>query len=493
MASPPPDRVVGRAASLRRLRESDAGLALLRADLFPVIAAVLAEHLGGTTRVRPAVEFLELLADDLDVLRDAGFDLPRSAVEYLGEWVRQGLVVRRPGEGREETVELSAQAQAAVRFASGLETHRSAVTSSRLANVSDMLTRLAQETDTDQSARLAALRRQRDALDAELAAVEAGHFTPLADEVALERLAEVLRLAAEVPGDFARVSDDLEQLNRGLRERIINHPGTRGDVLDEVFAGVDLIEDSDAGRTFRAFHDLVLDADRAATFDDAVAGVLDRPFTQALTPDEGRFLRGLLSTLQNESTQVRAVMTGFSRSLRRFVESHAYREHRRLADAIAVAASVALDAARVLRPFDASGYELDASSIPLGSIGSWTLHNPADVRTAEPVEARPSAPLDLEALRRQVRESEIDFEELRAAVVETVERLGPVTAGQVLADHPPTQGLASVVGLLLLGHASGQRLDGSEALSWTTTAGSAKTVSAGRYLFDHVPEHWRQR
>lgn len=484
---------MGRAASLRRMRESDAGLALLRADLFPVLAAVLSEHLGGTQRVRPAVEFLELLATDLDLLRDAGFDLPRAAQEYLTEWVRQGILVRRAGEAREETVELSPAAQVAVRFAAGLESQRSAVTSSRLANVSDLLARLARETDPEQSTRLAALRDERDALDAEIAAVEQGRFTPLAEEAAREQLAEILRLAAEIPGDFAQVSDDLERLNHGLRERIINQRGTRGDVLDEVFAGVDLIEESDAGRSFRAFHDLVLDAERATAFDAAVAGVLARPFTEGVPADDLVFLRRLLTTLQNESTQVRSVMTGFSRSLRRFVESHAYHEHRRLADALATASSAALAASRVLRPFDPVGYTLDASSIPLSSVGGWTLHNPADVRTADPVATRPSGALDLAALRRQVRESEIDFAELRLAVVDAVDRLGPVTVGGVLAEHPATQGLASVVGLLLLADAAGSRAAGDEELSWTSGAGAPRTVRTGRYLFDHVPNDWRVR
>jgi len=487
------DQVVGRAAALRRLRESDAGLALLRADLFPVLAAVLAEHLGGTQRVRPAVEFLDLLGVDLDLLRDAGFDLPRSATEYLTEWVRQGILVRRAGEARDETVELSPAAQVAVRFAAGLASQRSAVTSSRLANVSDLLARLARETDPEQSTRLAALREQRDELDAEIAAVEEGRFTPLAQDAAREQLDEILRLASEIPGDFAKVSDDLERLNHGLRERIINQQGTRGDVLDEVFAGVDLIEESDAGRSFRAFHDLVLDAERATAFDAAVAGVLARPFTSSVAPSELAFLRRLLTTLQQESSQVRLVMTGFSRSLRRFVESRAYHEHRRLADALAAASSAALEAARAVRPYEATGYTLDASSIPLSSIGGWSLHNPADVRSAEPVVTRPSGELDLDALRRQVRESEIDFAELRRAVVEAVDRLGPVTVGQVLAAHPATQGLASVVGLLLLADTAGTRVPGEEELSWTTAAGTARTVRAGRYLFDHSPSDWRVR
>lgn len=486
------ERVAARAVGLRRLREADAGLQLLRADLLPVAVSVLQERFPTTRRTLAAVEFIGLLSDDLDVLRDAGFDLPRTAQEYLSEWVRQGLLVRRAGEGREETVELSPSAQRALRFAAELESPHSAVTSSRLTNLAEQLARLALETDPEQESRLESLRRQRDALNAEIAEVEAGRYQPMPDELALEQLAEILHLAGEIPGDFAQVSDALEQLNRGLRERIIGQAGSRGDVLDEVFAGVDVIENSEAGRTFAAFHALVLDPERAVALDDAVSTVMSRGFTAALTRDEVVFLRRLLTTLQRESTGVRSVMTGFSRSLRRFVETHAFREHRRLADALAEAQAAALAASRVARPFDSSGYVLDASSFGIRSIGGWSLHNPADVRTADPVVAHHSAPLDLESLRAQVRESEIDFDELRAAVVDTLQRRPIATVAEVLDDHPATQGLASVVGLLLLAHATGSIAAGVESLRWQSASGHARSVSVSRYLFHEVPEDWRK-
>ena len=53
--------VVALASTLRRMRD-DAGLQILRADLLSVLVAVLHEHLGGTTRVMFAVEFIEELA-----------------------------------------------------------------------------------------------------------------------------------------------------------------------------------------------------------------------------------------------------------------------------------------------------------------------------------------------------------------------------------------------------------------------------------------------
>ena len=485
------DRVVAKAVALRRGREADAGLSLLRADLLPVVAAILFERLGGTPRVRPAAEFLELLADDLDALRDQGFDLPKSAQEYFSDWVKAGYVSRRSGAERDETVELTPQAQAAVRFAVQVEAPRSSVTSSRLANVADLLGRLARDTDVESTSRRAALERERDAIDAAIAELEAGRYQPLPDALALERLAEILSLTSEIPGDFAKVSADIEQLNKGLREQIIEVVGSRGDVLDHVFAGVDVIEESEAGRSFAAFHRLILDPERGADWDDAVSAILERGFASALTREESLLLRRLLTTLQGESSQVRQVMTGFSRSLRRFVESHAYQEHRRLRAALAEAQAAALAASRVVKLTEPTGYGLDGSSIPLSSISSWKLHNPADVRATDPVESRPNGTLDLAALRQQVRLSEIDFAELRQAVVEVLGHQAQATLGEVLATHPATQGLASVVGLLLLAAAVGQRAAGTEEITWLSGSGRRRTVTLDRYLFSTVPKDWR--
>lgn len=485
--------VVAAAWGYTRLREDVAGAQLLRADLMPVMAAVLGEYLAGQQRVMLTSDFLEQAAEDLQSLRDLGFSLPRSIHEYLTEWVRTGIVIRRAGTGREETIELSASAMTAIRFLQELLEPRSSVTSSRLANVSDLLGQLARETNPDAASRLLALQEQRAALDAEIARVAAGDFQPLPSASARELLQEILRLAGQIPGDFATVSARITDLNRSLRERIINRDGTRGDVLDAVFAGVDLLEESEAGRSFNAFHALVLDPERSNTFDDAVEAVLSREFVAELPAEQVQFLRRLLSTLQQESVAVRDVMTGFSRSLRRFVESHAYLEQRRLADALAETQALCLRVATVTRPWLDVGYDLPATSMPLASIGSWQLHNPSEVRSADPVDVRGNEPLDLELLRAQVRESEIDFTELQANVADSLGRHAIVSIAEVLADHPATQGLASIVGLLVLAAAHATPAVGDDELTWVSARGTRKTVRARRYVFDNVPSHWSQR
>ena len=479
------------ATALKARRAAEGPLRLMRAELLPVVVAVLSTRFSAE-RVIGYAEFVERVADDLDELRDTGFTLPRSAQEYVGDWISNGYLVRRAsGVAREETVELSRSAADVVRFVGEAEESRSSVTSSRLANVTGLLDALARESDPDATARVEGLRAERDRIDEEIARIEAGEYRPMDDLLAQERLTEILRLASEVPGDFAKVADDLEGLNGQLREQIINNDGSRGGVLDEVFAGVDLIENSDAGRTFNAFHELLLDRVLADRFDTAVDAILERGFAVDLAGGDAVFLRRYLTVLQRESHQVRLTLTEFSRSLRRFVATQEYREHKRLADALTRAEQAALGALRDHPPTALLGRDLDLTSTRISSVGSWTLHNPADLRTVDDVVAHPSDPLDLELLRQQVRLTEIDFPELQRHIADTLAEVPAATVADVLDRNPASQGLASIVGLLVLAEENATRGPGEETWSWRSSQGAARTVSAPRYVFTQLPSHWR--
>ncbi len=466
-----------------------AGVILLRADLMPVLVSILSAHFA-EHRTLPYSEFLTFVSEDLAELRDAGFTLPQTPQQYVAGWIKDGILVRRQTGSREETVEMSRSATDALRFVAAIEQPQSAVTSSRLSNVADLLAGLARDSDPVPTSRLEALRAQRDALDSEIARVEAGDFEPISDASAGERLSEILRLAEEVPGDFAKVADDLDHLNQALREQIINHDGSRGGVLERVFAGVDVIEESDAGRTFTAFHRLLLDPTLTDAFDHAVDAVLARSFTQALAGPDAAFLRQFLTTLQRESAQVRQTLTSFSRSLRRFVETQEYREHKRLAAALDRAEQAAFAALQQFSPIHPTGRDIDLTSMPIASIGAWSLHNPAELRSPTEVVAHASTELDIEQLRALVRLTEIDFPELQRQVAATLGEMPTATVADVLARFPANQGLASIVGLLLLATENATRAAGDEMWSWTSPTGRQKIVRGPRYIFSEAPQHW---
>lgn len=491
--------VTAAAESLHRLAASNPAISLLRADLMPVSASILGTLLDDPPVTMDVAEFLERCEDGLDQLRDLGVDAPQTAQEYMLAWIRQGLVVRSAGRGRsQETVRLSSAALDAMDFLRRLEHPQSTVTSSRLATVTGLLRDLARNTDSSRASRLADLQARRQALDDEIARVEAGRVDVLDDETARENLDEVLRLAGQIPADFAKVSAALEQLNHDLRTQIVAATGARGDVLDDVFAGVDLIQSSDAGRTFTAFHDLLTDVEATEALDESVDQILDRPWSAGLDRHDREFLRELLGVLQNDSQDVREVMTGFSRSLHRFVESHEYREQRRLAAELSTARARLASATERRRPTSPTGYRLPATSMAISSVAAWRLHNPDDNRTMTPLSEVTGGSLDLAALREQVRASEIDLDSLRRSMAATWRDTGVFTLADVLARHPADQGLASIIGLLVLaetlarGPGGCTRGESAETLHWTTSSGAPRSMSVPRYVISEIPKDWNR-
>ena len=458
---------VSQTHALRQLVETDATWRLLRADNAPVIAALLNEHLGGENRRLPAEELYERVDHELDSLRAHGLDLPQSGQGYCAEWRKSGFLTRRPAEeARGETFELAPGALAAIRILEQLEAPRQTVTESRLASIGVQLGQLAIETDPDATRRLEQLHAQRDRLDAQIDRINAGELDTLDPARALERVRDILAQAEEIPSDFARVRAEFENLNRDLRARIVESDDSQRSVLDEVFRGVDLIAQSDEGRSFAGFSALVLDPAVGAAFDDDIARVLDRDFTAELSPGQRRYLRRFIGTLKDHSGEIHEVITTFARGLRRYVQSQDYQRDRVLRGLLRSALAAGVEASTQIKPYQPTTLRLDLSAVALGGIGGIRLHDPADLDATAPIAVHEQGVADLEALRALARETEIDFAELITNVNAVLAETPHCTVGEVLERHPASQGVASVVGLLTLAANQGIALDGTETVRW---------------------------
>ncbi|MFN3867386.1 MAG: DUF3375 domain-containing protein, partial [Demequina sp.] len=347
-----------RALRLIQRLEEDAAWRLLRADNAPVVAALLKEHLDGEAARLDADDLYERVDADLEDLRAHGLTLPQTARAYVKAWRDAGFLVRRSAaDARGETLELSAAGVDALRFLESRDAPRRSLTESRLASLSTQLRQLTIDTDPSSSRRLQRLLEERDAIDARIAAIQEGRDDALTGERAVERVRDLLAQAAEVPDDFARVRSEFEELNSLLRQRILEAGQTQREVLDDVFRGVDLIAESDAGRSFSGFSSLVLDPALGSAFEEDVHHVLDREFSRRLTVAERRALRGFLATLKDRSAEVHDVVTQFARGLRRYVRSQDYQRDRVLSGLIQEALTTARDTATTLKPWTPLGVD----------------------------------------------------------------------------------------------------------------------------------------
>ncbi len=452
--------------------------------------AVLGKHLGGEQRRLAAPALFEHVEEDLEELRGNGFDLPQTAQAYCSAWRNDGILIRRTAEGsREETFELSLGALQAIRFVTELSQPRQAVTESRLATILDRVRVLARETDPDSTSRLRALHEERARIDAQIERAAGGDVDVLSAEQAAERLRDVLSLIEEIPSDFARVRSELEQLNRGLRERLIEQDSPRGSVLDDIFRGVDLLAESEAGRSFSGFYALLLDPEQGSDFEDSIDTIIDRPFISRLSSTQVRTLRRILPTLQDRSSEIHAVMTSFSRSLRRFVQSQELEHDRLINQRLRSALRQALETSQSVKPYAKTELSLDLTSVPVNSVAALNLHNPADFEAAGEITEHDAETVDIEELRALARASEIDMIELTGNINAVLSQQGSATIAGVLADRPASQGVASVVGLLVLAEEHATALSGREDVTWrppapsTDGSGTTRRGTVGRYLF----------
>lgn len=77
-----------RALAHQRLAETHAAWALLRGQNSHIVLAIPEERLTGEHRQIPAPELFEQVAEDLEELRAVGFELPRTAQDYISDWRR---------------------------------------------------------------------------------------------------------------------------------------------------------------------------------------------------------------------------------------------------------------------------------------------------------------------------------------------------------------------------------------------------------------------
>jgi hypothetical protein len=451
----------------RRLREAPLWR-LLAADSGPVVIALLQNNLMEGHRKISASILYERLARDIEELRANGEAMPQTAQGYVADWLAKGWLTRRfPSGATEEEYELSAQAAKAIHIASGLVEPRTVVTGSRLSTVIQQLVRLIEETDADPESRMASLLAERGRIDRLIDDLQHGQLKTLPEEQALERIREIIALAGELIADFSSVRDNFEQLNRDLRERIMDDTGSRGDVLEKLFAGIDLIAESESGRTFNAFWRLLTDPEQNAALEEALEEIFGRGFSKRLDAQERRFLLRLIQTLLERGGVVHEVLQQFARSLKQFVQSREYMEQRRINGLIMEAQRAALALKDEIKVTEKLNFQLQLTSGQIRSLSQWVPFDPSVHAIERGMACGQALQIDLDSVASLVQQSEIDFRSLTDNIRDCLKERSQISIAVILERFSAAQGLGSIVGYIALGSRHGLSIkDRSEVVTW---------------------------
>lgn len=485
--------VVSSTLAFISLQQDNVAWKLLHAQNAPIILSILDENLGKETGKRTVADLVSLVDADLEVLRERVPEIgpKRSARDYCEQWRRDGYLVRKPlADSRQETYELSAGALAAISFAKGLAKPHRAATKSRLNMILNQIAELSLATDCDIDRRRKVLLAEKQRIEDQLAELDQGTLDTMDPDQALEQARDILNLAQEIPRDFVSVSAEFEEIAKNLYIKLIGYEEGYQDTLEGVFAGIDHITQSPPGQSFGGFYALLRDSEALEKLQDDIDSILDTDFACMLEAEERRFLRRFVQTLLDQARDVNETKTGLSRGLRKLVQSQSFQQDRvlrRFLDQTLGMASVLTESYSCTF---ALPIELELTKTMIAPISRLELYNPADA-SAQPIPAsafEENGRLTLAELYEQVREVEIDYDELVGNVnaffaERDASNSKHPSIGEILDKYPATQGIASIAGLMVLASDQGIRTNESEIIRWQSKSGRHLQARVDTFLF----------
>lgn len=471
--------------TLELLRQNHPAWRLLCAHHAPLVASFLHQvFIAPNVRNLPQADLVEALEDTLFALRQQQGDeaFPGSAQSYLNDWAENDKGWLRkfyPAGTDEPHFDLTPATEKALAWLAGLSERAFVGTESRLLTLFDLLRQMSEGSQTDPAVRIAELHKRRNEIDAELARVLAGDI-PLLDDTALkDRFQQFLQLARELLTDFREVEHNFRTLDRRVRERIALWEGAKGALLEEIMGERDAIDDSDQGKSFRAFWDFLMSQSRQEELSRLLEQVLSLPPIRAMRP-ESRLRRVHYDWLEaGEHTQ--RTVAKLSEQLRRFLDDQAWLENRRIMDILHSIENHALAWREGSPSGDFMPLAETAASVEL-PLERPLYRPPLKPLIAEMVLAEGDAEVDTAALYAQVV---VDRAELSSNIRQELQGRSQISLGEVLTHHPLRHGLAELVAYLqLAGEWPKTAVDDAvqERVRWQSEAGVMRQATLPRII-----------
>lgn len=423
---------------------------LLRANNASLILSFLGDFFVENNRGASSASVVAAALDDqlYALNREAGGDegetrFPKDPRAYLEDWsaTDAGFLRRFYPAGDDEVhYEVTPAFERAYAWVESLKARSFVGTESRLHTIVELLRQIVHGSESDPGLRLAELRRQRDEIDAQIAAVEAGQV-PILDETGVkDRYQQFSSTARDLLSDFREVEENFRGLDRAARERIAAWDGSKGELLADLMGSRSDIAGSDQGRTFQSFYDFLLSESRQ----DELSDLLSKVSNLAAVEHDHR-LRSIHHDWAEAAERAQGTVRQISEQLRRFLDDQVWLENRRVLELVRAVEARALE----LRADPPEiGLEVDEPGVEISLPFERPLYSPPPASEVESL-IPPAEDADLEA-DLLFTQTYIDSARLAANIRSLLPEHSTALLSDIIAMYPIEQGAAELVGYLAL-------------------------------------------
>lgn len=321
---------------VKSLKENHPTIRLLNADNCSLIISFLFQSFKKNNRASISNdELVSSLTDNLYLLRNTyGDDVyPETAQNYLDNWANS-LFLRKyylPNTD-EPHFELTPATEKVLEWLKDLEKRKFVGTESRLIRVIEILREIVYRTADDPAKRLEDLERQRDDIDNEIEKIKSGFIDKLSQTQIKERYYEAYDTSNKLLSDFKQIEYNFRQLDQEIREKQVRHDLKKGELLEEIFSSQDMLLDSDQGRSFRAFWQLLMSQSEQDELDNLIEAITALSDIQAIKEDDT--LEELKSRLIEAGDRVNKTNHILTEQLRKYLDDKIYLEDKKVIEII---------------------------------------------------------------------------------------------------------------------------------------------------------------
>ncbi|MGX2974232.1 DUF3375 domain-containing protein [Ursidibacter arcticus] len=465
-------------AKYQRLYQESKAWRLLRVTNAPYILGFINDLFQNESEISYGQARL-MLEVEIDQARELGiWETETPASSYLNEWIAKGWL-----REMDDILTKTDSTELAIRFIRQLDERAMGASASHLRIVQDAVRDLSVALSQNVDVRIAVLQAKRNEIEQEISELEAGVISELDQQQQRERIKEIYQLASLLTGDFRRLEEEIRQLDKDLRVKMIAEDEDRGSILQHLMEQEELLDKTEAGSAFEGFFQLLCDSNRSTEFREQLRQILDSPAAEYLSPFQQQFLAQLVRELSRESERIFKIRRRTEQELRSYIESGAFAENQAIDRLIKKLESLAvkLQEQHISLSQETQLY-LPISPIGFSSPDTLKLRYPEEqleVNTTEQINSRQVSHNVLQSIER------IQIRQIAEKIRHTLQEQGALTLANLTQYVPITAGLEELVAYIRVAKATHSlELEGSESLCICDRKGRKFKVKIPKLLLD---------
>jgi len=319
---------------LKTLKKYNQTLKLLNSDNFAMMVGffyfVFIEKKYITIKHSVIADMLDDYLYDINQTYENSY--PKSAKEYLDDFVgdKSGYLKKYHTNEDEAVYELTPYTQKALEFLESLEKREFVGSRSKFNVVFELLEELMFETNLSDKERIDLLQKQKKDIDTQIENIKNTKDIRFDNSRIKEHFMLINEQARKLKYDFSQIEYNFRDLNLEAMQKIASTHEGKDSVLSSIFDIEDSIRESDQGKSFFAFWQILTDGKKNEQFSDMLEKLYEIETIKEF--DKNQTLKTLKYDLLSNATKITKVSSKLIEQLRRFLDDRVWVENKKIFD-----------------------------------------------------------------------------------------------------------------------------------------------------------------